>query len=53
MNGVLDVIFSQVMEKTSKAKIVHETILFRDRQESFGMELAVETSKTTQPGSFL
>ncbi|KAL0340073.1 UNVERIFIED_CONTAM: hypothetical protein Sradi_4524100 [Sesamum radiatum] len=33
----------------SKSKLLHETRLFRDRLESFGRELALETCKNTQP----
>ncbi|KAL0399908.1 UNVERIFIED_CONTAM: hypothetical protein Sradi_2334100 [Sesamum radiatum] len=47
MNGVLKVITTK--EIGSKSKLLHETRLFRDRLESFGQELAFETSKNTQP----
>ncbi|KAL0319669.1 UNVERIFIED_CONTAM: hypothetical protein Sradi_5228400 [Sesamum radiatum] len=48
MNGVLEVITTKGIG--SKSKLLHETRLFRDRLESFGQELALETSKNTQPG---
>ncbi|KAL0386350.1 UNVERIFIED_CONTAM: hypothetical protein Slati_4547900 [Sesamum latifolium] len=47
MNGVLEVITTKGMG--SKSKLLHETRLFRDQLESFGQELALETSKNTQP----
>ncbi|KAL0439352.1 UNVERIFIED_CONTAM: hypothetical protein Slati_2418200 [Sesamum latifolium] len=47
MNGVLEVITTKGIG--SKSKLLHETRLFRDRLESFGQELALETSKNTQP----
>ncbi|KAL0384654.1 UNVERIFIED_CONTAM: hypothetical protein Sradi_2859700 [Sesamum radiatum] len=47
MNGVLEVITTKGIG--SKSKLLHEIRLFRDRLESFGQELALETSKNTQP----
>ncbi|KAL0447945.1 UNVERIFIED_CONTAM: hypothetical protein Slati_1922400 [Sesamum latifolium] len=45
MNDVLEVITTKGIG--SKSKLFHETRLFRDRLESFGQELALETSKNT------
>ncbi|KAL0325293.1 UNVERIFIED_CONTAM: hypothetical protein Sradi_5098600 [Sesamum radiatum] len=47
MNGVLEMITTKGIG--SKSKLLHETRLFRDRLESFGRELALETCKNTQP----
>ncbi|KAL0434367.1 UNVERIFIED_CONTAM: hypothetical protein Slati_2771000 [Sesamum latifolium] len=47
MNGVLEVITTK--EIGSKSKLLHEARLFRDRLESFGRELALETSINPQP----
>ncbi|XP_028089575.1 uncharacterized protein LOC114289927 [Camellia sinensis] len=47
MNSVLDVI--ETKATSSKAKLMNELRLFRDRQDSFGRELAIITSKKTQP----
>ncbi|KAL0406087.1 UNVERIFIED_CONTAM: hypothetical protein Slati_3922600 [Sesamum latifolium] len=47
MNGVLEVITTKGIG--SKSKLLHETKLFRDRLESFGRELALETCTNTQP----
>ncbi|KAL0285243.1 UNVERIFIED_CONTAM: hypothetical protein Sradi_7179300 [Sesamum radiatum] len=47
VNGVLKVI--TIKGIGSNSKLLHETRLFRDRLESFGQELALETSKNTQP----
>ncbi|XP_028114567.1 uncharacterized protein LOC114312528 [Camellia sinensis] len=47
MNSVLDVI--ETKATSSKTKLMNELRLFRDRQDSFGRELAIITSKKTQP----
>ncbi|XP_028057314.1 uncharacterized protein LOC114261278 [Camellia sinensis] len=47
MNNVLDVI--ETKATSSKTKLMNELRLFRDRQDSFGRELAITTSKKTQP----
>ncbi|XP_028081336.1 uncharacterized protein LOC114282793 [Camellia sinensis] len=51
MNSVLDVI--ETKATSSKTKLMDELRLFRDRQDSFGRELAIITSKKTQPDSVL
>ncbi|XP_028118401.1 uncharacterized protein LOC114315968 [Camellia sinensis] len=47
MNSVLDVI--ETKATSSKTKLMNELRLFQDRQDSFGRELAITTSKKTQP----
>ncbi|KAK4403145.1 polyprotein [Sesamum angolense] len=51
MNSALEVITTKGIG--SKSKLLHETRLFQDRLESFGQELALQTSKNTQPDNIM